>query len=150
MLIALVMSSACPFTAIYVTTMLTEICAAFLLALLALVTTQALRSEASRESIGWWFAAGVLGAVATLFRPDSGMFTAAAGTTLSVTGLRCALLACRGGKAESALKEIKRVVACGLALSIGFAITLAPWTIRNARVFGVFQPIAPINANMPD
>jgi len=34
-------------------------------------------------------------------------------------------------------------------LTIGFAVALAPWTIRNARVFGVFQPIAPQGANMP-
>jgi len=34
-------------------------------------------------------------------------------------------------------------------LTIGFAGALAPWTIRNARVFGVFQPIAPQGANMP-
>jgi hypothetical protein len=34
-------------------------------------------------------------------------------------------------------------------LTIGFAIALTPWAIRNAHVFGAFQPIAPSQANMP-
>jgi hypothetical protein len=145
LVIALAMASVCPFTAIYVTTILTEVCATFFLALLALATTMALRceSEASIKSIGWWLAAGLLGGIATMLRPDSGMFTAAAGLTLSAIYLRRAF-------AEKKLQPVKRAFACGLALSIGFAIAIAPWTIRNARVFRVFQPIAPLHANMPD
>ncbi|MGH9764020.1 MAG: hypothetical protein ACREAC_24565, partial [Blastocatellia bacterium] len=38
----------------------------------------------------------------------------------------------------------------GMALSAGFIVAMAPWTIRNARVFRVFQPVAPIEAAMPD
>ncbi len=37
----------------------------------------------------------------------------------------------------------------GLALSAGFVAALAPWTIRNAVTFGVFQPLAPTAANAP-
>jgi hypothetical protein len=33
--------------------------------------------------------------------------------------------------------------------SAAFAIVLAPWTIRNARVFHLFQPLAPAHAEMP-
>jgi hypothetical protein len=42
-----------------------------------------------------------------------------------------------------------RTFALGAVLSLGFVIALTPWTIRNARVFGVFQPVAPEFANMP-
>src|SRR5262249_57490841 len=36
-----------------------------------------------------------------------------------------------------------------LALFIGFVAVLTPWTVRNERVLGIFQPIAPRHANMP-
>jgi len=42
-----------------------------------------------------------------------------------------------------------RTIASGAMLSLGFFLALAPWTIRNERVFGLFQPIAPAQANMP-
>jgi hypothetical protein len=38
----------------------------------------------------------------------------------------------------------------GAILSFGFIVAIGPWTIRNWRVFHVFQPIAPAQANMPD
>jgi ribosomal protein L12E/L44/L45/RPP1/RPP2 len=34
-------------------------------------------------------------------------------------------------------------------LSLGFILILVPWTIRNWRTLHVFQPLAPLNANMP-
>ena len=38
---------------------------------------------------------------------------------------------------------------CGALFSIAFAIVLTPWTIRNWRVFHLFQPLAPAHAEMP-
>src|SRR5205814_293217 len=37
----------------------------------------------------------------------------------------------------------------GTLFSIAFALALAPWTVRNWRVFHLFQPLAPMNAEMP-
>ncbi len=38
----------------------------------------------------------------------------------------------------------------GSLLVIGFIATLAPWTVRNWQVFHVWQPLAPMYANMPE
>jgi hypothetical protein len=37
----------------------------------------------------------------------------------------------------------------GTVFSLAFAIVLVPWTIRNWRLFHVFQPLAPAHAEMP-
>src|SRR5207253_5180837 len=42
-----------------------------------------------------------------------------------------------------------RVLTSGSALSLAFVIVLVPWTIRNWRVFHLFQPLAPAHAEMP-
>src|ERR1041385_4329249 len=34
--------------------------------------------------------------------------------------------------------------------SIAFCLVLVPWTIRNRRVFHVFQPLSPAHGEMPD
>jgi hypothetical protein len=44
---------------------------------------------------------------------------------------------------------LANTLASAVALGIGFGVALAPWTIRNIRVFGLFQPVAPRHANMP-
>src|SRR5205085_2268986 len=49
----------------------------------------------------------------------------------------------------AALSVLAKIVVQGTVLTAGFALALAPWTVRNARVFGVFMPIAPAQANMP-
>ena len=38
---------------------------------------------------------------------------------------------------------------CGVLFSIAFAFVLTPWTIRNWRVFHLFQPLSPAHAEMP-
>ncbi len=45
--------------------------------------------------------------------------------------------------------KISRVFVAGAVFSIAFALALMPWTIRNWRVFHLFQPLAPVNAEMP-
>lgn len=148
LLIALGMAVTCPFPAIYVATILTETCTILLATACALAATLALKSESIKWSAVWWAAAGVFGGAATLFRPDSGFFVAAIGGTLVVVGFYQAI-AGRRGSDERASHAITRTLLCGVALSLAFAAALAPWTIRNARVFGLFQPIAPAQANMP-
>ena len=46
-------------------------------------------------------------------------------------------------------KFIPRALMSGTLFSLAFALALTPWTIRNWRVFHLFQPLAPVNAEMP-
>jgi hypothetical protein len=154
--IALILGTAlavsCPFTAIYVATILTETCTILLITACALLGTLALASSTTRARVYLFAGSGLVGGLATLFRPDSGLFVGAVGLVLLATGLRDwqkqradALF-----DAASAKDLAKRIIVPGIALSLGFAAALTPWTVRNARVFGVFQPIAPTRANMPE
>src|SRR5256712_5606168 len=45
--------------------------------------------------------------------------------------------------------KISRTFVAGAVFSLAFALALTPWTIRNWRVFHLFQPLAPVNAEMP-
>src|SRR4030095_2810177 len=155
-LIALAMAVFCPFAAIYVATILTETCTMLLATLCALSATLALNTTKRAARAGWWFLAGCAGGLATMFRPDSGLFVAAVGCTLVLSGLFRALTLWRSGSRDTndlpgggPARVILRTVVFGVMLTIGFAVALGPWTVRNARVFGLFQPIAPAQANMP-
>ena len=156
LLIALAMAVSCPFPAIYVATILTETCTTLLTTLCALSATLAMNAKRRSKSAGWWVLAGFSGGLATMFRPDSGLFVAAVGCTLVLVGLYRATTRWRGRSeipsevwGGEASRVILRTFAFGVMLTIGFGVALGPWTIRNARVFGLFQPIAPAQANMP-
>ena len=150
-LIALAFAAVCPFTAIYVTTILTETWALVLVTAFVLISTFALKSEGNKKWL--WLVAGATGGLATMFRSDCAFFTGAVGLLVLSDGLLKSFRARRAGPALNDRKGLKLIVntllTCG-ALSVGFVVALTPWTIRNARVFGVFQPVAPIYANMPD
>jgi len=154
-LIALAIAVLCPFTAIYVTTLLSETLAIFLATSFVLVASQALKFDETRRSLPCWLAAGVLGGAATMTRPDVALFVTAAGLTLIIN----VLVGDRGSSEERETnanpgwrytRRLKRAVACVAVMFVAFSAVLAPWTIRNARVFGVFQPVAPLYANQPD
>jgi len=147
MLIALALAAACPFTAIYASTILTESWAMLLVTSFVLVATHAYQREGARKATKWWLMAGVLGGLATMFRPDCAIFAGGVGVLLLARGL---LKSISWRRVEGS-KQLLGVTLLGCAsLALGFAITLTPWTIRNARVFGIFQPVAPAIANMPD
>jgi 4-amino-4-deoxy-L-arabinose transferase-like glycosyltransferase len=149
-IIALALAVLCPFTSIYVATILTEVPTIFFGLSLCLLATFAFRASTLRQSLGWWCAAGLLAGIAVFFRPDSGLFAAAIGLTLVITGLFG-----RGtsSKDRSRLRVLWRrappVFAQGALLSVAFVLVLVPWTIRNWRVFHLFQPLAPMHAAMP-
>jgi len=146
MLIAFALAASCPFTAIYVTTILTEAWANALVLALALIATLALRTNLSGTAAWLWLVVGVVGGAATMFRPDCALFAAGAGLMLvSVAASRFA-----GSTSEHRPRILLATTVSCIALVSGFAAVLAPWTIRNARVFGVFQPVAPPHANQPD
>lgn len=156
LLIALALAVCCPFPAIYVATILTETCTMLLATACALSGTLAMKTASRSKSVGWLVIAGLTGGLATLFRPDSGLFVAAVGFTVVLVGLYRAIV--RRRIAERSMNDVLsgsprqilgRTFLNGAMLTIGFAVALAPWTIRNARVFGAFQPIAPAQANMP-
>jgi hypothetical protein len=153
MLIALALAAACPFTAIYTATLLTETWATLLVTAVAFVATLGLKKRWSRTSTLLCFAAGLLGGVATMFRPDCALFLGAAGMMFVTAGLVEALARLKSAPPQPRPRGARTILAMTLvnciAMFVGFASTLAPWTIRNARVFGVFQPLAPTHANMP-
>jgi hypothetical protein len=155
-LVALGLAAACPFVAVYVTTILTETLATALGVLVLLIASLAVRRAGGAADFdgvlpSWlpssrflWAAAGLLGGIMTLVRPESGLYVAAVGVLLLATSWR------RVGSNSLGLREWWwRVLICGFALSLGFAAALAPWTIRNAIVFHTFQPLNPRSLSMP-
>jgi len=155
LLITLALAVCCPFPAIYVGTILTETCTILLATACALSGTLGMKSDNPRKSTGWFVLSGLTGGLATLFRPDSGLFVAAVGFTVVVVGLYRAITRRRTERPASDVLSVapgqilSRTILSGALLTIGFAIALTPWAIRNERVFGLFQPIAPAQANMP-
>src|SRR2546421_7985171 len=61
LLIALALAASCPFLAIYVATILTEIWTAFFATLCVLAASLGLRSESTKKQIAWWSLAGLAG-----------------------------------------------------------------------------------------
>ncbi|MFL6214135.1 MAG: ArnT family glycosyltransferase [Blastocatellia bacterium] len=163
LLIALLLMATCPFLAIYAATLLTEIWTAFFVTLCALAASLGLRSRSAKRQAVWWLVAGLAGGGATSFRPDAGLFVAAVGGTLALVAAARLIERWRAkksnesdkapdeatGEPQTTRQVLAKAVIHGALLSFGFALALAPWTIRNARVFGVFMPIAPSEVNMP-
>lgn len=146
---ALALAAICPFTAIYVATILTEIPTIFLAVTMLLSATLAFQTKSWRRSIVLWIATGVIGGLAVLLRPDSGLFVASIGLTfVGATASRI-----RKHRELGLSRDLRRFVpqSGGLLLvfALGFSLVLVPWTIRNYRVFHLFQPLAPAHAEMP-
>jgi hypothetical protein len=185
---ALALAAVCPFTAIYSATVLTEVPTMFLAVAMCLAATLAFRKTFAAEdteeepqhrgslkpAVKWWLVAGLLGGAEVLIRPDSGLFVAAIGLTLVITGVLRIWSApaerSGDGALDVSLNDKSRLIQSGVALrlpphakkyvtrlftngavfSFAFILVLTPWTIRNARVFHRFQPLAPAHGEMPD
>ena len=132
-MIALALAAVCPFTAIYVATVLTEVATNLLAVAMVLTATFAFKSTTRKRAIIWWIATGLIAGLAVLFRPDSGLFAAAIGLTLMLSSFR----------------QFREATLRAAIFSVAFCLVLVPWTIRNRRVFHVFQPLAPAHAEMP-
>lgn len=146
---ALALAAACPFSTIYVATILTE--TPTILFALAMTTTATLAFQEVRpkRTAWWWLATGLFAGVAVMFRPDAGLFAAAIGITLVVVTLRESSGAQRGPRKTELLFRFSRASFLGAVFSLSFCLLLVPWTIRNYRVFHLFQPLAPAHAEMP-
>jgi 4-amino-4-deoxy-L-arabinose transferase-like glycosyltransferase len=142
-LIALGLAAVCPFTTIYVATILTEVATNFLAVVMVLTATFAFKAAVRKKALIWWIATGLIAGFAVLFRPDSGLFAAAIGGTLMLS----ALVSRRAGPFFT---RMRAAILSAALFSIAFCIVLVPWTIRNRRVFHVFQPLAPAHGEMPD
>lgn len=146
---ALVLAALCPFTTIYVATILTETLTIFFAVAMCLTATLAFKATEQRNSVWLWSATGLLAGVAVLFRPDSGLFAAAIGITLVVTTLTRSSHVKLVNKQEEFLYRFSRASYLGAVFTLAFCLLLVPWTIRNFRVFHLFQPLAPAHAEMP-
>lgn len=124
----LAMSTLCPFLANYTAVPLTECLVLFTIAL-AYVAADAWRRE---PRVGWLLATAAALGYSILLRPDQGLLAAAV-LPLFVTP------AYKG-------RRTWRAAAVCAALT---ALPLVPWTVRNARTFHVFQPLAPKSAADP-
>jgi hypothetical protein len=146
---ALALAAVCPFTTIYVATILTETIAVFLAVALCLLATLALLATTQRKAVWLWGAAGLLAGLAVMFRPDSALFALAIGITLVVNTLFRSHDLKLSRKRDDVLYRIGRTSFLGALFSLAFCLALVPWTIRNFRVFHLFQPLAPAHAEMP-
>lgn len=146
---ALALAALCPFTAIYVATILTETLTMFFAVGMCLTATLALTETSQRKILWLWVATGLIAGIAVLFRPDSGLFALALGLTLVVATLARAGDVKLTNKREEILYRTARASYLGAVFSLAFCLILVPWAIRNYRVFHFFQPLAPAHAEMP-
>src|SRR5690349_950198 len=135
-MIALALAAVCPFTAIYVATILTEVPTNFLTVAMALTATLAFKATTRKRAITLWIVTGLIAGINVFFRPDSGLFAAAIGVTLMLPSLL-------------SFRKFRDATIYAAIFSIAFCLVLVPWTIRNRRLFHVFQPLAPAHAEMP-
>ena len=148
-LAALILAAACPFTTIYVATILTETPTNLFAVAMCLTATLAFRAVNQRRAVLWWLATGIISGLAVLFRPDSGLFAAAIGITLVLTTLKRAVDPAGTPQENKILFRFSRAALFGALFSLAFCLVLVPWTVRNQRVFHLFQPLAPAHAEMP-
>lgn len=146
---ALALAALCPFTTIYVATILTETPTTFLAVVMCLTATLAFKATRQGNALLLWAATGALAGAAVLFRPDSGLFALGIGITLVVTTLLRSSDAKLSKKREEVLYRFSRASYLGAVFSLAFCLILVPWTVRNFRVFHLFQPLAPAHAEMP-
>lgn len=137
--VSLALAAVCPFTAIYVATILTEVPTSFFAVLACLTATLSFKNP--KRSHLLWPITGFVCGIAVLFRPDSGLFAAAIGFALLISSL--------AQRNERLLRRLWSTILPATMFAMAFCIVLIPWTIRNRRLFHVFQPLAPAHAEMP-
>ncbi len=127
----------CPFTANYVATALPE---TLVFAMIALAFYAFARwQDAGLGTNRWlWTVAAAL-ACSILLRPEQGLLAAAI-----LPAMLWRSLATR----EPSLRPLRAALPV-LAAAFCVALPLLLWTARNERVFHVFQPLSPRNANDP-
>jgi hypothetical protein len=146
---ALLLAAGCPFTTIYVATILTEIPTMFFAVGMTLTATLALRATSQGKTLWLWIATGLLAGLSVLFRPDSGLFALAVGLTLVTATLGRSSEVKLARPRNEILYRTARTSYLGAVFSLAFCLVLVPWAVRNYRVFHLFQPLSPAHAEMP-
>jgi hypothetical protein len=146
---ALALAAVCPFTTIYVATILAETPTMFFTVAMTLTATLALKTTNQQKTLWLWLATGLVAGVAVLFRPDSGLFALALGLTLVVATLGRTSEVKLSRRRDEILYRTARTSYLGAVFSLAFCLALVPWAIRNYRVFHLFQPLSPAHAEMP-
>jgi 4-amino-4-deoxy-L-arabinose transferase-like glycosyltransferase len=133
---AYLLAALCPFTAMYAAAPLSETLAIFCTAHALYYGARALKAL-QRQERGWlmWPVAGLWTAAAIYMRPDDGIILPAIAMALLAILLRS--------------PRRQQVVIAGVVYLAAALAPLAPWTVRNKRVFHVFQPLASRYANDP-
>lgn len=135
---AFALAAICPFTLIYAACILTETLTMFFMAAMILCATMGWRQRRG----AWWLAAGALGGLAVLLRPDAGLFAAAVGLTLGLDALARA-------RASRSVAPLGAAIRLGLVFSLGFGVTVAPWIARNAAVLHQWALLPPPDMSEP-
>ncbi len=133
---AYVLVALCPFTANYTAAPMSETLAIFCTAHALYYGVRGLKElNQDRAGILHWIIAGLWTAAGTYMRPDGILVLAALG--LGVCG------------ALFIIKRKSLAVVAGVAVLIAAMLPLVPWTVRNWKVFHVFQPLASRYATDP-
>ena len=133
---ALWLAVLCPFTANYTAVPMTETNSIFCVALGLFAGGRRILGIRSQGRAPWGYLALTAFALscAILFRPDGGLLSAAIVPGIWWYARRAAPCA-----------ALRATLLCALLVTLPFI----PWTIRNYRVFHVFQPLAPRYATDP-
>jgi muconolactone delta-isomerase len=127
----------CPFTASYAAAPLSETLAIWCVPHALYYGVRGLKALEQDAPAGrLWTIVGLWSAAGIFMRPDNGLILPALGLALLV------IFFSRTNK--------KQAVFAGLLLAITSLGPLVPWTVRNWRVFHVFQPLASRYANDPE
>jgi 4-amino-4-deoxy-L-arabinose transferase-like glycosyltransferase len=129
---AFVLAAFCPFLMNYVATPLTECLEVFFTAAAFDCAVIALNSRLLR----WWALCGAAIAAAILLRPDGGLLVGC----IALPALLIAVIQ---------PKRRRELMTATVLLGAVSLAPLVPWTIRNWRVFHVFQPLVTAHANDP-
>jgi hypothetical protein len=131
------LAALCPFTANYVAAPITE---TLVLTTIAIAFYGFARwQDAGAGFNGWlWVVAAAL-AWSILLRPDQGLLAAAI-----LPAMLWRSVAARGPRTART-----RAAVSVFAAALCVILPLAPWTVRNWRVFHVVEPLAPLYANDP-
>jgi 4-amino-4-deoxy-L-arabinose transferase-like glycosyltransferase len=133
---AYLLAALCPFTASYVAAPLSETLAICCVAHALYYGVRGLKALEQDAPSGKFCAiAGLWSGAGILMRPDNGLLLPALGLGLLVIFFR--------------KTNKKQVVLAGVLLAVTSLGPLVPWTVRNWRVFHVFQPLSSRYANDP-
>jgi 4-amino-4-deoxy-L-arabinose transferase-like glycosyltransferase len=129
---AFILAAFCPFLMNYVATPLTECLEIFFIA--AAIDCAVIALDARR--LRSWALCGIACAGAILLRPDGGLILGGIGIPVVL-------------RAWSEPVRRRELLTATLLLGTVSLAPLVPWTVRNWRVFHVFQPLVTVYANDP-